>query len=141
VLGIDPDSDPWVDPGVQRRVRWIGFGLMLVGLALRSSESKWWLPASSRYIREPSGTTGCYSPTLRLDLEAVEELARQLAWRPGRYARTPGSLSLSLYGFLPGITGTSAAGFDRVTQGAKAGASHSLEFIESGRTNRYGKLF
>jgi hypothetical protein len=34
VLGIDPDSDPWVDPGVQRRVRWIGFGLMLVGLAV-----------------------------------------------------------------------------------------------------------
>jgi hypothetical protein len=32
-LGIDPDSDPWADPGVQRKVRWIGFGLMLVGLA------------------------------------------------------------------------------------------------------------
>ena len=32
-LGIDPDSDPWADPGVQRKVRWIGFGLMFLGLA------------------------------------------------------------------------------------------------------------
>jgi hypothetical protein len=40
--------------------------------------------------RTPKGTGGlctteCYSATLRLDLEkAVEELVRQLAWRPGR---------------------------------------------------------
>jgi hypothetical protein len=33
-LGIDPDGDPWADPGLQRKVRWIGFGLMLVGLAV-----------------------------------------------------------------------------------------------------------
>ena len=32
------------------------------------------------YISEHLLTTKCYSPTLRLDLEAVEELVRRLAW-------------------------------------------------------------
>ena len=33
-LGIDPDSDPWDDPGVRRKVRWIGLALSLFGLAV-----------------------------------------------------------------------------------------------------------
>ena len=37
----------------------------------------------SRYIPEHWHTTECYYATLR-HLEAVEELVRQLAWRPGR---------------------------------------------------------
>ena len=32
-LGIDPDADPWNDAAVKRRVRWIGLGLSLFGLA------------------------------------------------------------------------------------------------------------
>jgi hypothetical protein len=32
-LGIDPDGEAWADTGVQRKVRWIGLG-MLVGLAV-----------------------------------------------------------------------------------------------------------
>jgi hypothetical protein len=32
-LGVDPDGEPWADTGVQRKVRWIGLGLILVGLA------------------------------------------------------------------------------------------------------------
>jgi hypothetical protein len=34
VLGIDPESDPWDDPGVRRKVRWIGLALALFALAL-----------------------------------------------------------------------------------------------------------
>jgi hypothetical protein len=34
VLGIDPESDPWDDPGVRRKVRWIGLALALVALAV-----------------------------------------------------------------------------------------------------------
>jgi hypothetical protein len=35
-------------------------------------------------IPAPSCITECYSPTIRLDFEAVEELVRQLAWGPAR---------------------------------------------------------
>ena len=34
VLGIDPESDPWDDPGVRRKVRWIGLALALFALAV-----------------------------------------------------------------------------------------------------------
>jgi hypothetical protein len=34
VLGIDPESDPWDDPGVRRKLRWIGLALSLLGLAV-----------------------------------------------------------------------------------------------------------
>ena len=33
-LRIDPDADPWNDADVKRKVRWIGFGLSLFGLAV-----------------------------------------------------------------------------------------------------------
>ena len=33
-LGIDPDAEPWNDAAVRRRVRWIGLGLSLFGLAM-----------------------------------------------------------------------------------------------------------
>jgi hypothetical protein len=32
-LGIDPDADPWNDGAVKRRVRWIGLGVSVFGLA------------------------------------------------------------------------------------------------------------
>lgn len=34
VLGIDPESDPWDDPGVRRKVRWIGLALALFAVAV-----------------------------------------------------------------------------------------------------------
>ena len=33
-LRIDPDADPWNDTGVKRKVRWIGAGLSLFGIAV-----------------------------------------------------------------------------------------------------------
>jgi len=33
-LRIDPDADPWNDADVKRKIRWIGFGLSLFGLAV-----------------------------------------------------------------------------------------------------------
>lgn len=34
VLGIDPESDPWDDPDLMRKVRWIGLALALFALAV-----------------------------------------------------------------------------------------------------------
>jgi hypothetical protein len=44
VLGIDPDAEPWDDPVVKRKVRWIGFVLSLFGLAVAATGS--WMFAS-----------------------------------------------------------------------------------------------
>jgi hypothetical protein len=32
--GSTPESDPWDDPGVRRKVRWIGLALALFALAV-----------------------------------------------------------------------------------------------------------